>query len=77
MVMFRDFAERKARKLGLTGWVKNEPDGSVSVLAQGDKSLLERYVKLLHKGPVLARVDSVSLAWRTPEETFSDFTILY
>jgi acylphosphatase len=77
MVMFRDFAQRKARKWSIVGWVKNEPDGSVSLLAQGERALLENYATLLQKGPVLARVDTVDCTWSKPTETFDDFRILY
>ena len=76
MVLFRDFAQRKARRLNIVGWVKNEPDGSVSVLAQGEKAALERYVELLKKGPVLARVEDVVCTWREPTQAFDDFRIV-
>ncbi len=77
MVMYRDFAQRKARKIGLNGWVKNEPDGSVTVVAQGEKTALERYVALLKKGSVLARVDGVACEWRVPAEKYDGFAIRY
>ena len=76
MVMFRDFAQRKARKLGVVGWVKNEPDGTVSLLAQGKKTALEHYAVLLKKGPMLAHVDTVVCNWREPTESFDDLRIV-
>ena len=75
-VMFRDFTSRKARALGLTGWVKNLPTGTVEVLAQGEREALETFLKKLHRGPFFARVDSVTADWRHPEKTFQDFELI-
>ena len=47
MVMFRDFAQRKARSFDLVGWVKNLPDGSVEVVAQGEPDTLKQYIEAL------------------------------
>jgi acylphosphatase len=77
LVMFRDFAQRKARSLGLTGTVQNMSDGSVQVVAQGEESILVKYIALLNKGSVLSRVDTVTVTWQNPTSTFSDFEILY
>ena len=46
-VMFRDFAQRNARKRGVVGWVKNELDGSVSLVAEGDEATLKEYIELI------------------------------
>jgi acylphosphatase len=77
LVMFRDFSQRKARKLGLVGTVKNNPDGSVSVVAEGEDTMLNDYISLLRKGPVLAKVDDVKIEWGESSGTFSDFLIVY
>jgi acylphosphatase len=77
MVMFRDFTQRKARKLGILGTVQNLKDGSVKVVAQGQKETLSNLVSYLQKGPLLSRVDNVSVTWEIPTETFSNFTIIY
>lgn len=77
MVMYRDFAQRKARGLRLVGTVENRPDGSVEIIAQGERAELERYVEKLKKGPFLARVDDVAVEWRTPAKTFEGFQILF
>jgi acylphosphatase len=77
MVMFRDFAQRKARKLGVVGAVQNRSDGTVSIVAQGKEETLQAYVEHLKKGPVLALVDDVAVDWRDPTETFSAFTIVF
>jgi len=58
-VMFRESARRTAQPMGITGYVKNMPDGSVQVLACGDKGALERFTAWLRQGPPLANVDGL------------------
>ena len=77
MVMYRDFACRKAKKLGLRGMVKNNDDGSVTVIAEGEEGTLVVYVKDLDQGPVLANVEDVKVMWLDVKEEFSQFTIVY
>lgn len=77
MVMYRDFAQRKARGLKLVGDVLNLPDGTVRVRAEGTRELLERYLAKLHKGPLLARVENVVHEWKPATGEYRDFTILY
>lgn len=77
MVMFRDFAMRKAKALNLAGEVKNLSDGSVEVIAQGQKDVLEKFIKQLEKGPLLANVARVDVEWKEPRDIFSDFNIIY
>lgn len=77
MVMFRDFVQKKARRLALTGTVENITNGEVKVVAQGHRENLEKLIEHLHKGPFLARVSSVHVLWREPEKRFGSFDILY
>jgi acylphosphatase len=76
MVMFRDFATRKARKVGVKGFVRNLADGTVEVVAQGEKAALERFIAYLHKGSILSRVEHVAAEWRTPQQNFDSFTLV-
>lgn len=76
-VMFRDFCQRQARGHRLTGWVKNNPDGTVSVCARGEKESLELYMQELQRGSMFSRVDTVESKWDSPRETSADFVILY
>jgi acylphosphatase len=73
-VGFRATTSYEARKLGLSGWVRNRPDGSVEVEAEGDDKPLDDFVAYLHKGPLGAHVDSVAVDWLPPQgearETF-------
>ena len=56
-VGFRAFVRRQARELGLDGWTRNEPDGSVTVVAAGEPSALARFEELLRQGPPAGRVE--------------------
>ena len=77
MVMFRDFTTRKARKLGLVGFVQNKIDGSVYVLAEGGEDKLQELLTMLYKGSILSRVDSVKREFIAPTGEFVKFTIKY
>jgi acylphosphatase len=72
-VFFRASAQREARRLGLTGWVKNRPDGGVELLAEGDEDILRDLVGWSHRGPSAARVDTVDTRWRAYSGQFHDF----
>jgi len=74
-VWFRAWTADMARELGLTGWVRNLPDGGVEALAQGEKATLEHFVERLHDGPPLARVTRVETRWREPQERFDRFSV--
>lgn len=77
MVMFRDFVTREARSLGIKGTVKNNADGSVSIIAEGDEVVLHAFLELVGKGPLLARVDKVRGDWAEPFGCYKNFDILY
>ena len=77
MVMFRDFAMRKSRCLGLVGTVQNIKDGSVEVIAEGEEEKLKQLLIFLNKGPLLSKVDTVENAWGETTGEFSKFDIIY
>ena len=60
-VSFRWYAQEQARRLGLTGWVRNEPDGSVRLHAEGETEAVDALVAWCHEGPSMARVRDVSV----------------
>jgi len=74
-VGFRYTTEHAARELGLVGWVRNAPDGSVEVRAQGNEMVLEQFVAFLRKGPRSARVRSVDVNPVSPDPTLTGFTV--
>lgn len=77
LVMFRDFVQRHAKKLGLTGFVRNENEGEVLVVAEGEEETLRQLESKLWKGPVLAKVENVSAIYSEPKSEFRYFNILY
>ena len=77
MVMYRDFTKRAARRLGLTGFVKNNSNGSVAVMAEGEEDDCRAFLKKLEKGPLLARVDRLEAIWKEAASDFLDFHIVY
>lgn len=77
MVMYRDFAQRKARGLRLVGTVQNLKDGSVAVVAEGEEDILKKYIILLHKGSIFAKVEEVEVKWLSSTGEFRDFLIIF
>lgn len=75
-VGYRQFVKRTARKLGLTGWVKNLPDGRVETLLQGAKEAIEEIITLCKKGSFISEVESVDVVWEEENEKFTTFEIL-
>lgn len=74
-VGFRWFVEREAHMLGIAGWVRNNHDGSVEVLAQGTRDQLSGLRSRLREGPRAARVDEVAEAEAQPVAGLSSFRI--
>lgn len=60
-VWFRASAKEEADKLGICGYVRNEPDGSVYIEAEGPDALLDAFIKWCGKGPELAKVKSLEV----------------
>lgn len=77
MVLYRDFTRRQARSLGLVGFVKNNPDGSVTVIAEGEEEKLRTFIEYLKKGPLFARVNNVRVERKEATGEFSQFEIVY
>ncbi len=77
LVMFRDFVMRKSRARGLVGTVKNNPDGSVLLVAEGEEVKLQELLALVRRGSMLSRVDDVRETWGNPLGEFKSFDILY
>src|SRR3954469_10400672 len=75
-VYFRASAQREARRLGLVGLVRNRPDGSVEIVAEGEESSIRELHGWAQKGPSVARVDRVDTRWRSYSGEYSDFRIV-
>ena len=65
----------EARRLGLTGWVRNRADGAVEVTAEGPRALLEQLLAYLHHGPPAARVTEVQPDWLPALGKFRRFEV--
>lgn len=74
-VFFRASARREARRLGLTGFAHNEPDGSVLIEVQGGEEPLEEYLAWVHEGPASAIVEKVKEAGIVTREGEREFEI--
>lgn len=74
-VGFRNFTQMRARQLGVTGWVRNEKDGSVQLEAEGPRGALEDLLEAVHDGPRMARVEDVDADWGDAEDEFDVFRI--
>jgi acylphosphatase len=74
-VGFRWFVEREAHILGISGWVRNNPDSSVEVFAMGTKDQLSRLRGRLREGPRAARVDDVEEFEAKPSPELKTFRI--
>lgn len=75
-VFFRHFTRQTAQALGIAGSVRNQPNGSVLVVAEGSEQSLEALLEWLRHGPELARVDRVDAQWGQALGAQSGFSIL-
>jgi acylphosphatase len=66
-VFFRAEMQARARSLGAAGWARNERDGSVQAVFEGDRERVESMVGWCARGPTGARVDDVEVTWEQPE----------
>lgn len=77
-VGFRWTTQMIAQELGITGTVKNNPDGSVSIVAQGEELPLEHFIKKIEASPSVAgHVDHVDLNTISNAEKFTRFSVVY
>ncbi len=75
-VYYRASAQREAKRLGLTGWVKNRKDLTVEVMAEGEEAGIKDFIAWAQRGPSAARVDKVDVRWRSFCGDFPDFRIV-
>ncbi len=74
-VFFRASAQDEARRLGLTGEVRNLPDGSVEATAEGPRASIEEFIVWCRRGPPSAEVENVSVRWSAARGEFRTFTV--
>ena len=76
-VFFRDFTHTQANALGLTGYVRNLPDGTVETVAEGSTEALERLLEQIRVGPPAAQVVKVDSQWQDSSGEFDRFEVRY
>jgi acylphosphatase len=76
-VGFRAYTQHEAVSLQLSGWVRNNSDGTVEVIAEGRKTALERFLHYLQTGPSYASVTQVESSWGHYSGEFVRFSIRY
>ena len=74
---YRNYVQRKAQQLGLTGYVMNLRNGHVRVRVEGGRDVIEELIRDLHKGPPLARIEHLVVTWRPPTGKFTAFRVRY
>jgi acylphosphatase len=74
-VGFRAFVARESRRLGLAGSVRNRADGTVEVIAEGERRVLEELLLALHRGPAEAEVQRVDARWSAAEGGLTRFEV--
>lgn len=74
-VAYRAYVQDSAMQLGVVGWVRNLPDGTVELVAQASPDVLKEFVEYLHEGSLMAKVESVSIDWRSIKKNLEDFSI--
>ena len=76
-VFFRNQTRRKAKKIGVTGWVKNLADGRVEAVFEGEENLVKIMIEWVRRGPLLSKVNGVEVEWENFSGEFNDFEIRY
>jgi acylphosphatase len=76
-VWFRQSTKDEATRIGVFGWVRNLPDGTVEALFEGEKKKVEEIVGWCHRGPSGAEVTKVDIAWQKYKGEFARFEIRY
>ncbi len=76
-VFYRESTKRKARVLGLSGTVQNQPDGTVKIMAQGPQEALDNLIRWAHDGPPASVVNDVRTSYIEPDPGLSGFEVTY
>jgi acylphosphatase len=74
-VWFRGTTVEEARRARVCGWVRNRRDGSVEAVFEGARADVMGLVAWCHRGPSMARVDSVDVDWEEPTGEFAAFSV--
>jgi acylphosphatase len=75
MVGFRYYAMRQAEQLGIDGYVRNMPDESVEIVAQGERTAVEGFISQMKTGPSASRIESTDVKWLDQSPRYDGFHI--
>jgi len=73
---FRAWTKIQGKIIGVTGWVKNNEEGFVEAVVQGDEEKVNQMVETVKRGPPVSRVEDVEIYWQDPKEVFEEFSIV-
>ncbi len=76
-VFFRAETQRAANRIGVTGWVRNQSDGTVAAVFEGSKQNVDQAIDWCWQGSPMSKVTDVSVQWETPSGTHDSFDITY
>ncbi|MDK2847517.1 MAG: acylphosphatase [Desulfuromonadales bacterium] len=76
-VGFRHFTYKTATRLGLTGWVRNLPDGAVEAVAEGPQTQVEKWLAALKEGPPASRVEGLAVHREIADNSFDRFEVRF
>jgi acylphosphatase len=76
-VFYRQSTQETAVRLGLTGWARNCPDGSVEAVFEGEREAVDEAIAWCRQGPPAARVTDLDVDWQDFQDVFSGFGIRY
>jgi len=76
-VYFRAYTRRKARSLGLTGWVRNLRDGRVEAVFEGEEAAVREAVAWCHRGSPSAHVERVDVEYGPPTDEYTSFVVTW
>lgn len=72
-VGFRNFVRSHARKMGITGWVRNLTDGRVEAVLQGDEENVQKLIKICKKGSFFSKTTNIVVEWEEADEIHDEF----
>lgn len=76
-VFFRAHIFDKAQEILLVGWVFNEPDGTVKIVAEGEEEKLKKLIEYCKEGPKFAKIEKIKVKWEEAKNEFKEFEIRY
>jgi acylphosphatase len=76
-VNFRWNTLKRAKNLGLKGWVRNTENGKLEAVFEGEREKIEKILEWMKVGPILARVENLEVKWEDFKNEFKDFEIRY